>query len=197
MKELNFQEQAFMALYLQSFNATQAAIAAGYTPETARTHAWSWVGITGCPPNKIHLRDAIHQEMTERLQIECVDAEWVLRRARLIADFNIKKFITVTDAGDAVYDFSKATHDDWYCIDEYVTEQSYRQMDGLQVPVDKLKIRTASRLAALKLVGDHIKVQAFKQNIGLTTPVPVDIITPEMTAEEAAKLYAQEVLSSE
>ena len=197
MKELNFQEQAFMALYLQSFNAPQSARDAGYSESVCRAHAWSWVGVTGCPPNKLHLRDAIHTEMTERLQIECVDAEWVLRRARLIADFNIKRFLTVTDAGDAVYDFSKATDDDWYCIDEYVTEQSYRQIDGLQVPVDKLKIRTASRLAALKLVGDHIKVQAFKQNIGLTTPVLVDIITPEMTAEEAAKLYAQEVLSSE
>lgn len=178
MKELNFQEKAFMALYLQSFNATQAALGAGYSEYVARNQAYSWVGITGCQPNKLHLRDAIHDEMTERLQIECVDAEWVLRRAKLIADFSIKKFINVTEAGDAVYDFSKATDDDWYCIDEYVTEESYKQMDGLQVPVNKIKIKTASRLAALKLVGDHIKVQAFKENIEHSGTVAQINMTP-------------------
>jgi len=179
MKELNFQEQAFMALYLASFEAPQSARDAGYSENVATKHAYSWVGVTGCPPNKLHLRDAIHAEMTERLQIECVDAEWVLRRARLIADFNIKKFITVTDAGDAVYDFSKATDDDWYCIDEYVTEQSYRAMKGYEVPVDKLKIKTAGRLAALKLVGDHVKVQAFKDNIEHSGTVTQINMTPD------------------
>ena len=178
MKELNFQEQAFMALYLQSFNAPQSARLAGYSESVARKHAYSWVGITGCPPNKLRLRDAIHAEMTERLQIECVDAEWVLRRARLLADFNIRKFITVTDAGDAVYDFTEATDDDWYCIEEYTTEQAYRRIQGGQVPVDKLKMKTGSKAIALKLVGDHVKVQAFKENIEHSGTVTQINMTP-------------------
>jgi len=192
MRELNFQEQAFMALYLQSFNATQASLGAGYSESVAKHQAYKWVGITSCPPNKLHLRDAIHAEMTERLQIECVDAEWVLRRARLIADFSIKKFITVTDAGDAVYDFAKATDDDWYCIDEYVTEQSYRAIDGLRVPVDKLKIKTAGRLAALKLVGDHVKVQAFKENVEHSGTVTQINMTANDYKQARAEAMAQD-----
>ncbi len=182
-----------MALYLQSFNATQAALGAGYSEHVARNQAYSWAGITGCPPNKLHLRDAIHAEMTERLQIECVDAEWVLRRARLIADFNIKKFITVTDEGDAVYNFSKATDDDWYCIDEYVTEQSYRGMKGFEVPVDKLKIKTAGRLKALELVGKHVTVQAFKENVehsGTVTQI-------NMTADDYKQARAEAMVQDD
>ena len=138
------------------------------------------------------MRDAIHKEMTDRLQIECVDAEWVLRRARLIADFNIKKFITVTEAGDAVYNFTKATDDDWYCIDEYVTEQSYRGMKGFKVPVDKLKIKTAGRLAALKLVGDHVKVQAFKENIEHSGSVTQVNMTADEYKQARAEAMAQD-----
>lgn len=192
MRELNFQEQAFMALYLTNFSAPESARLAGYSESVARAHAWSWVGVTGCPPNKLHLRDAIHDEMTKRLQIECVDAEWVLRRAKLIADFNIKRFITVTDAGDAVYDFTEATDDDWYCIDEYVTEQSYRGMKGFEVPVDKLKIKTAGRLAALKLVGDHVKVQAFKENVEHSGTVTQINMTSDDYKQARAEAMAQD-----
>ena len=171
MKQLNFQEQAFKALYLNSFNAPESARLAGYSESVARTHAWSWVSITGCPVNKLHLRNAIHVVMTEHLEAECIDSDWVLQRAKLLADFNIRKFISVTEAGDAVYDFSTATMDDWYCIEEYATEQAYRQIDGNQVPVDKLKIKTSSKVAALKLVGDHVKVQAFREQLEITGAV--------------------------
>lgn len=166
VKELNFQEQAFMALYLESFNATQAALGASYSENVAKNHAWSWVSITGCPLNKIHLRDAIQAEVDRRFQSERVDSEWVLRRAKLIADFSLGKFLRMTDGGDAVYDFSEATEDDWYCVEQYTTEQSYRKAAGGEpVPVDKLKIKVPSKVAALKLVGDHVNVQAFKQQI--------------------------------
>ena len=109
MKELNYQEQAFMACYLQSFNARKAAFDAGYSEHVANNQAWSWVSITGCPPNKRHLRDAIQKEVDKRFGDDPVDAEWVLKRARLIAGFNIAEFIKINEFGDAVYDFSTAT----------------------------------------------------------------------------------------
>ncbi len=192
MKELNFQEQAFKALYLQSFNAPESARLAGYAESVCRVHAWSWVSITSCAPNKIHLRDAIHAEMTEHLQMERIDSEWVLKRARLLADFNIRKFITVTANGDAVYDFTEATDDDWYCIEEYTTEQAYRRTQGGQVPVDKLKIKTPSKVAALKLVGDHVKVQAFKENIEHSGTVTQINMTADEYKQARAEAMAQD-----
>ena len=167
-KELNFQEQAFAAIYLSCFNATKAALEAGYSENVARNHAWSWVSITGCPVNKRHLRDYIQGEISRIYGEEKVDKGWILRRAKLLADFNISKFLTRSGA-DAVYDFSEATQDDWYCIEEYVTEQSYRRIAGGEtVPVDKLKIKTPSKIAALKLLGDHVDVQAFAENVNVS-----------------------------
>lgn len=176
MKELNFQEQAFKALYLESFNAPESARNAGYAPSVARTCAWSWVSITGCPANKMHLRDAIQADIARIYGEENIDAGWVLKRAKMIADFNISKFLVISEHGDAAYDFSGATRDDWYCIEEYTTEQSYRAAaGGAPVPVDKMKIKTASKLKALELVGKHVNVQAFKEQVELTGAVAVEL----------------------
>lgn len=178
-KELNFQEQAFMGLYLQSMNATKAALGAGYSESVARNHAWSWVSITGCPVNKRHLRDAIRAEIDRIYGEEKVDKGWILRRAKLLADFNISKFIR-NDGVDAVYDFSTATQDDWYCIEEYVTEQSFRRVAGGEtVPVDKLKIKTPSKIAALKLLGDHVDVQAFSENVNVSGEMTQVVMTAD------------------
>ena len=168
MKELNFQEQAFIALYLDCFNARKAALEAGYAESVAYNHAWSWVSLTGCPVNKRHVRDAIDVEIGKRFGDDMPDKVWVLKRAKLLVEFNLATFLR-NHGTDAVYDFSKATYDDWWCIQEYVTEQSYRRAaGGEQVPVDKLKIKTPSKIAALKLLGDHVDVGAFKENIEIT-----------------------------
>lgn len=183
-KELNFQEQAFLASYLKCFRAPEAARLAGYAESVCKTQAWSWISITGCPPNKRHLRDAIQAEITKRFGDDPVDAEWVLKRARLIAGFNIAEFLTINDDGDAVYDFSSATKDDWYCIEEYMTEQSYRKAaGGEQIPVDKLKIKTASKVRALELIGKHTSVQAFIEKVEHSG----EVTQVTMTAEEYQK----------
>lgn len=96
-----------------------------------------------------------------------IDAYWVLRRAALLADFNIRDFITVDDGGNAVYDFSDATDDDWYCIQEYTTEEIDRGKGENRYIVDKLKIKSYDKLRALELVGKHVEVQAFRENVAI------------------------------
>lgn len=108
-----------------------------------------------------------------------VNSAWVLRRAAMLANFNIRRFIRTDDNGHAVYDFSEATDDDWYCIDEY----TYSLVDvgkegGLRV--DKIKIKTSTKIRALELVGRHVSVQAFKD----TTDSTVTLETYELTDTE-------------
>lgn len=169
-RELNLQEQAFAALYLQSFNATQAALEAGYAPGYARTRAWGWVSVTQCPPNKTHVRDAIQAEIEAIHGEEKIDKGWLLKRAKILADFNISKFLKISEDGsEAVYNFSKATPDDWWCIEEFAHDRSYRlAVSGEDIPADKIKIKTPSKIAALKLLGEHIDVGAFKQQVEIT-----------------------------
>lgn len=100
-----------------------------------------------------------------------IDAAWVLKRAALLADFNINRFIRAREDGTAVYDFSKATDDDWYCISEYTVDviTKGRGIDAYEV--DRVKLKTHSKINALRMVGDHVNVQAFKEQIEHTGAV--------------------------
>lgn len=96
-----------------------------------------------------------------------IDAMWVLKRAALLADFNINKFIKVED-GKAVYDFSGATEDDWFCIQEYVSDMANVFDGDVRVPVEKIKIKAYDKLRALELVGKHVDVKAFRDTVELS-----------------------------
>lgn len=116
------------------------------------------------------VNDAVDDLVEEQKDISLmrIDAAWVLKRAALLADFNIKKFIKVDHLGTAVYDFTDATDDDWYCIHEYVTESSFIKGDLGLMPVDKVKLKTYDKLRALELVGKHIDIGAFKDKLELS-----------------------------
>lgn len=95
-----------------------------------------------------------------------IDAAWVLKRAALLADFNINRFVTINkETGDAYYDFSTATDDDWYCISEYTADQIWKGKGADKYAVDRVKLKGHCKIAALKLVGTHTEVQAFKEQI--------------------------------
>lgn len=94
-----------------------------------------------------------------------INKAWVLKRAALLADFNISKFIRTQDDGTAVYDFSNATDDDWYCISEYTVDTlSKRDAAGIY-EVDRVKLKSHCKLRALELVGKHIDVGAFSDKV--------------------------------
>lgn len=192
MKELNTKEKLFVEYYLESFSAAGSARKAGYAESVSTTRAWEWVSVTQCPPNKVNVRNAVEEGVKERFGFERVDDEWVLRRAKLLAEFSLYKFVRYTEEEGAVYDFSEATPDDWYCIEEYATEQISKVLDGKPIPVSKLKIKTPSKVAALKLVGDHISVQAFKENVNHTG----EVTQITMSAEEYKKAR-QEALGAD
>jgi phage terminase small subunit len=116
-----------------------------------------------------------------------VDAHWVLRRLALLADFNIKTFIRVDSDGNAVYDFSEASDDDWYCIQEYVAEELQRGQGEDKYFVDKLKIKGYDKLRALELVGKHVDIQAFKDQSDVNLNATVTHRTLEDFYSDAVK----------
>lgn len=181
MKELTLQEQVFKVVYLETFSVRDAAREAGYSESVCRTQAWSWVSITGCPPNKVHLRDAIAKDIKEVYDEERIDKSWIIRRARLLVDFNLKNFMRVNENGSAVYDFSEATLDDWWCLEEFVNERTFRSLaKGDEIEVEKVRIKTASKIAALRLIGDHVDIAAFKTGIEVNGTMTQQIVmTPE------------------
>ncbi len=71
--------------------------------------------------------------------------------------------------GNAIYDFSNATDEDWYCITEYTVGKAMKGIGDEKYEVENLKIKTSCKLRALELVGKHIDVQAFTKNIHMST----------------------------
>jgi hypothetical protein len=135
----------------------------------------------------IQLEETIDENVDDLLEVQKevdllqIDALWVLKRAALLADFNINKFIKVS-GGDAVYDFSTATDDDWYCIQEYVTDSSFVKGEMGLVPVEKVRLKSYDKLRALELVGKHINVGAFKDKLEISgdEDSPIQMITRQI-----------------
>lgn len=103
----------------------------------------------------------VAEKEAEAVNDTIIDAAWVLKRAALLANFNIKKFIRIEPkTQQAVYDFSQATDDDWYCINEYTTVS--HKLGELDIEVQKVKIKSEAKIQALKLVGSHTQVKAWQ-----------------------------------
>lgn len=138
------------------------------------------------------MSQAVEQMQSTAAAAVTIDAAWVLERAARLANFNINRFIRKQDDGTAVYDFSKATDDDWYCIDEYTTDTIGKGKGKDIIEVDRVKLKTVSKLAALKLVGDHVGVQAFKQNVVVDAAVALTTLDADQF-----KAYRREMLNED
>lgn len=126
------------------------------------------------------------------LDMILADADWVLVRAMKLADFNIRNFISMGADGQPYYDFTRATDDDWYCIQEYVVDavNTSAEHKGV-VPAARIKFKTFDKLRALEIVGRHVKIQAFRDSLELVgnKDKPIRTISKAMTAQEAAEAY--------
>lgn len=114
-----------------------------------------------------------------------ISSAWVLRRAALLADFNINRFLVTDEHGNAYFDFSAATDDDWYCIQEYTVTQITGHG---RIPADKIKLKAVDKLRALELVGRHIEVQAFKEIHELQGKVGVSSLSEEELSKKLLEL---------
>lgn len=108
-------------------------------------------------PRMVGAVEALNNEAAVRIGL---NAEWVLSKLKLLAEFNLNKFIVVDPTDNiAYYDFSRATDDDWYCISEYTTNKVHKGVG--KIPATQVKIKANCKLKALELAGKHVGVGAF------------------------------------
>ena len=138
--------------------------------------------------DKPQITQLINEQLQKVSDMAVIDAAWVLKRAAMLADFNINKFLKVDDNGVGCYNFKDATEEDWYCIAEYSSDL----IAGGDIPVDRVKIKTVDKLKALEMVGKHIEVQAFKEKIDHN----VQAVQVTMSADEF-KQARQEMLDDD
>ena len=168
-KKLTAKQEAFINEYLIDLNATQAAIRAGYSKKTANRIATENL-------SKPVLAAAIAQAKLKRAKRTQIDADWLLKRLSVEAEADIAD----------LYDENNKLRPvrDWPLI--------WRQglVSGVktQMVSDKISvvtIRVSDRVKRLELLGKHISVGAFRDNIGLSNPdgSPLNVIISSTDAK--------------
>ena len=152
--KLTPKQAAFVEEYLKDLNATQAAIRAGYSEKTA-----SSIGEENL--RKPEISKAIELAKLERSKRTQIDADWLLTRLGDEAEADI------ADIFDATSGALKPVHQ-WPKIfrQGLVAGIDVNQLTSEGTVIGEVvKVKLADRNAKLKMIGEHIGVQAFKQQL--------------------------------
>ncbi|WP_312740461.1 terminase small subunit [Cedecea neteri] len=149
---LTDKQEMFCREYLIDLNATQAAIRAGYSENTARK-----IGSENL--TKPDIQDRIAELKSQRCELVGIDAAYVLKRLTEIDQMDVLDILMSTGELKPVKDWPKVWRTTLSGMDvmEMASEGSTAAM--------LKKIKWPDKVKNLELLGKHIDVSAFKENI--------------------------------
>jgi phage terminase small subunit len=163
---LTDKQDMFCREYLIDLNATQAAIRAGYSDKTANRTASENL-------SKPDIQNRIAELKAQRNEQVSIDAAYVLRRLVEIDQMDVLDILLANGELKPIKDWPKTWRTTLSGMD--VTEMAGDAAGLLK------KIKWPDKVKNLELLGKHIDVSAFKENIdhkssdGSMTPKPTII----------------------
>lgn len=157
---LNDKQKRFVAEYLIDLNATQAAIRAGYSAKTAHSQGPRLL-------EHVEIAAAVDAAKLERSQRTQVDADWLLKRLADEADADLADLYTETGDLKPVEAWPKIWRQGLVAGVEVDALYDGFGENRTQVGLVK-KIKLSDRTRRLELIGKHIKVNAFQENVNYT-----------------------------
>lgn len=157
-KKLTKKQQLFVDEYLIDLNATQAAIRAGYSVDTARE--------IGCENlTKPNIQQAIAKAMAERSKRTGINQDRVVLELAKIA------FVKMTDVVDPDTGeiLPNASDDDLACIESVKFKQSDNQYGG---SIER-EVKLSPKMKALELLGKHLGMWNDKIDVNVAIPVVI------------------------
>lgn len=160
-------QQRFVEEYLVDLNATQAAIRAGYSPKTAEQQGSRLLGnvkVAGA----IEVAQALRSERTQ------VDADWVLTRLAAEAEADIADLYDEDMNLKPVHEWPEIWRKGLVAgIDvEELFEGRGKDREHIGT-VRKLKL--SDRIRRIELIGKHVNVQAFREQVNATGNITVNL----------------------
>jgi len=153
---LTDKQEMFCREYLIDLNATQAAIRAGYSEKTARA--------SGCENlTKPDIQNRIAELKADRNEQISVDAAYVLRRLIEIDEMDVLDIMTDDMSIKPVSQWPASWRrylSGFDLADMFEGRWEDREMVGILK-----KIKWPDKVKNLELLGKHITVQAFKDNV--------------------------------
>ncbi|MFH2379765.1 terminase small subunit [Morganella morganii] len=147
---LNDKQEMFCREYLVDLNATQAAIRAGYSDKTANRIAAQLL-------SKLDIGKRIQELKSERGERLAIDADYVLQRLVEIDQMDVADILLSNGEIKPIKDWPKVWRITLSGID--VTEIAGDTAGLLK------KIKWPDKVKNLELLGKHISVQAFREQV--------------------------------
>ncbi|MFW1952197.1 terminase small subunit [Acinetobacter beijerinckii] len=153
---LRGKQQRFVDEYLVDRNATQAAIRAGYSAKTAYS-----IGEENL--RKPEVKKAIELGEAEIAERTKITQDKVMKELEKIGFSNMLDYITITNGGDPVTDFSALTRDQAAAISEIVVEEYTEGRGDEARNVKRTKFKLSDKRSALVDMGKHLGM--FKDHL--------------------------------
>lgn len=141
MAKLTEKQQRFVNEYLIDLNATQAAIRAGYSPDTAMEQGYQLL-------QKTSVSNAISQAIAHRSRRTGITQDRVLQELAKVAFVNANDVIDL----DSATVRQNAAEEDLACIQAVKVKTSESEMGSSS----EREIKLADKLRALELLGKHL-----------------------------------------
>lgn len=141
-------QEKFWQEYLEDFNATEAAIRAGYSKKTAYSQGQRLL-------KNVEIRHRLAQHRKKMEERTEVTAERVILEFARIGFLNPTKFFTMVD-DNVILDFNGAGEDEFRAI-QSIEQEMYVEKDGTDVgqTVKKTKLRFYNKQPALDSLAKH------------------------------------------
>lgn len=155
---LNPQRRRFVEEYLVDLNGTEAAIRAGYSARSAKAQASQLLALP-------EVQTAVSEAQASRSARTKIDADWVLQRLAAEADADVADLYDETGTLKPVKDWPLIWRKGLVAgLDvEEVREE------GAVVAVIR-KVKLSDRIKRIELIGKHVGVQAFREQLGIGDP---------------------------
>lgn len=164
----NQRQWRFVEEYLIDLNASQAALRAGYSPESARQ--------IGCENlTKPYIQEAINRVVEERSKRVEVTADMVVRELAMIAFVDIRQ--AFDDDGNLlnIKDMPESIARAVAGLD--ITHERTRTGEDEKASVAELtkRLKLIDKKGALELLGRHLKLYGADNNINVNLPSSIKV----------------------
>ena len=158
-RKLTDKQQRFVEEYLIDLNATQAAIRAGYSSRTADSQAVQLL-------RKTQVQEAIAAGKQERSEKTAIDATYVLNRLIEIDQMDVLDIMDDDGNMLPVSNWPKV----WRTTLSGMDINRLKTIGEGDEAVESVlqKIKWPDKVKNLELIGKHVEVQAFKDQLGVS-----------------------------
>lgn len=179
MAKLTDKQELFAREYLKDLNATQAAIRAGYSVKTAQEQASRLL-------SNVMVQSRISELKADRNEEVGIDAAYVLRRLVEIDQMDVLDILLPNGELKPIKDWPKTWRTTLSGMD--VTEMAGDDPGFLK------KIKWPDKVKNLELLGKHVTVQAFKENVKTEQSGMVQVVNYTPADYAAAQSQLEEKL---